>query len=151
VKRSNFGFDFENLLLRRRGLVFAVPAGALAVLVIVAAINFDAGTSGRKKPSRIEEAQELLAPRIATADELARASGSIADQTSVSLASGAWIQVADETGRLAQQYSATKLEPLQGSQLAMTEPRSMVYMKDGRVLVLSARKGVAYVPRRALE
>ena len=151
MKRSNFGFDFENLLLRRRGLVFAVPAGALAVLVIVAAINFDAGTSGRKKPSRIEEAQELLAPRIATADELARASGSIADQTSVSLASGAWIQVADETGRLAQQYSATKLEPLQGSQLAMTEPRSMVYMKDGRVLVLSARKGVAYVPRRALE
>ncbi len=151
MKRSNFGMDFETLLLRRRGLVFAVPAGALAVLVIVAAINFDSGTSNRKKTSRIEEAQELLAPRTATAEELARASGSITDQTSVSLASGAWIQVADETGRLAQQYSATKLEPLQGSQLAMTEPRSMVYMKDGRVLVLSARKGVAYVPRRALE
>lgn len=151
MKRSNLGMDFETLLLRRRGLVFAVPAGALAVLVIVAAINFDSGTSGRKKTSRIEGAQELLAPRTATAEELARASGSITDQTSVSLASGAWIQVADETGRLAQQYSATKLEPLQGSQLAMTEPRSMVYMKDGRVLVLSARKGVAYVPRRALE
>ncbi|MCE2883974.1 MAG: hypothetical protein LW806_03610 [Planctomycetaceae bacterium] len=141
----------QDLLLHRRGLVFAVPAGALAVLVIVAAMNFDAGTETRKRPSRIQDAQDLLAPRTATAEELARASGSVGDQAAVSLAAGAWIQVADETGRLAQQYSATRLEPLQGSQLAMTEPRAMVYLKDGRVLVLSARKGVAYVPRRALE
>lgn len=143
--------SLQELLLHRRGLVFAIPAGALAVLVIVAAMNVDSGGSARKRPSRIEEAQELLAPRTATAEELARASGSIGDQAAVSLASGAWIQVADETGRLAQQYSATRLEPLQGSQLSMTEPRSMVYLKDGRVLVLSARRGVAYVPRRALE
>ena len=142
---------FQDLLLHRRGLVFAVPAGALAVLVIVAAMNFDAGTEIRKRPSRIQDAQDLLAPRTATAEELARASGSVGDQAAVSLAAGAWIQVADETGRLAQQYSATRLEPLQGSQLAMTEPRAMVYLKDGRVLVLSSRKGVAYVPRRALE
>ncbi|MFM7259645.1 MAG: hypothetical protein ACKO3W_03490, partial [bacterium] len=137
--------------MHRRGLVFAVPAGALAVLVIVAAMNFDEGSETRKRPSRIDDAKDLLAPRTATAEELARASGSIGDQAAVSLASGAWIQVADETGRLAQQYSATRLEPLQGSQLAMTEPRAMVYLKDGRVLVLSSRKGVAYVPRRALE
>ena len=69
----------------------------------------------------------------------------------MSLASGAWIQVADETGRLAQQYNATKLEPLPGSQLSMREPRAMIYLKDGRVLTLASRKGVAYVPRRALE
>lgn len=143
--------NFSEWMQRRRGLVFAVPAGALAVLVILAAINFDSGSAGPRKPSRIKDAEALLAPRTASAEELARASGSIGDQTSVALASGAWIQVADETGRLAQQYSATKLEPLQGSQLAMTEPRAMMYMKDGRVLVLAARKGVAYAPRRALE
>ena len=143
--------NFSEWMQRRRGLVFAVPAGALAVLVILAAINFDSGSAGPRKPSRIKDAEALLAPRTASAEELARASGAIGDQTSVALASGAWIQVADETGRLAQQYSATKLEPLQGSQLAMTEPRAMMYMKDGRVLVLAARKGVAYAPRRALE
>jgi hypothetical protein len=136
---------------KRRGLLFAIPAGALAVLIVIAAINFDTGSKPVARPSRIDAAQELLAPRVATPEELAAASGSIGEQTSVSLASGAWVQVADETGRLAQQYSATKLEPLQGAQLAMTEPRAMMYLKDGRVLVLSARKGVAYVPRRALE
>ena len=61
------------------------------------------------------------------------------------------MQVADETGRLAQQYSATRLEPLPGNQLAMREPRALIYQKDGRVLTLAARKGVAFVPRRALE
>ncbi len=136
---------------RKRGLLFAIPAGALAVLVIVAAINFDRGTGRIKRPSRITDAEELLAPRTASQGELEKASGSLADQTAVSLAAGAWVQVADETGRLAQQYNASRLEPLPGSQLSMTEPRAMIYLKDGRVLVLRARKGVAYVPRRALE
>ena len=143
--------DWTEFVRKRRGLLFAIPAGALAVLIVIAAINFDTGSKPVARPSRIDAAQELLAPRVATPEELAAASGSIGEQTSVSLASGAWVQVADETGRLAQQYSATKLEPLQGAQLAMTEPRAMMYLKDGRVLVLSARKGVAYVPRRALE
>ncbi|RLS89401.1 MAG: hypothetical protein DWI10_08495 [Planctomycetota bacterium] len=143
--------DWAEFVRKRRGLLFAIPAGALAVLIVIAAINFDTGSKPVARPSRIDAAQELLAPRVASPEELAAASGSIGEQTSVSLASGAWVQVADETGRLAQQYSATKLEPLQGAQLAMTEPRAMMYLKDGRVLVLSARKGVAYVPRRALE
>ncbi|MEY3142505.1 MAG: hypothetical protein RLY21_998 [Planctomycetota bacterium] len=135
----------------RRGWMFAVPATAFAALVIVAAINLDKGSARSTKKSRIEGAAELLPPQIASAEELARASGASADQTAVSLASGAWIQVADETGRLAQQYSATKLEPLPGSQLSMREPRAVIYLKDGRVLSLASRKGVAYVPRRALE
>ena len=143
--------DWTEFVRKRRGLLFAIPAGALAVLIVIAAINFDTGSKPVARLSRIDAAQELLAPRVATPEELAAASGSIGEQTSVSLASGAGVQVADETGRLAQQYSATKLEPLQGAQLAMTEPRAMMYLKDGRVLVLSARKGVAYVPRRALE
>ena len=143
--------SLQTLLRDRRGLVFAVPAGALAVLVVVAALNLDSGSTKQNRVSRIGDAEALLAPRTATTDELSRASNSVEDQASISLASGAWIQVADETGRLAQQYSATKLDPMPGSQLAMTEPRAMMYMKDGRVLVLSSRKGVAFAPRRALE
>lgn len=142
---------WAELLRDRRGVVFAVPAGALALLVVVAAFNMDRGGARERAPSRLADAEELLAPRRASAGELERASSGIADQTAVSLENGAWIQVADGNGRLAQQYSATRLEPLAGSQLAMTEPRAMVYLRDGRVLVLSARKGVTYVPRRALE
>ena len=141
----------RRFLRERRGWMFAVPATALAALVIVAAINLDKGSARTTKKSRIDDAAELLPPQVATAEELARASGASPDQTAVSLASGAWIQVADETGRLAQQYNATKLEPLPGSQLSMREPRAMIYLKDGRVLTLASRKGVAYVPRRALE
>jgi len=143
--------NFARLLRERRGLVFAVPAGALAVLVIIAALNLDRGSSAVKRDSRVKDAQLLLAPRVATPEELAHASGSITEQTAISLADGAWVQVADQTGRLAQQYSATKLEPLPKNQLAMTEPRARMYMRDGRVLTMSAHKGLATVPRRALE
>ena len=122
--------SLQTLLRDRRGLVFAVPAGALAVLVVVAALNLDSGSTKQNRVSRIGDAEALLAPRTATTDELSRASNSVEDQASISLASGAWIQVADETGRLAQQYSATKLDPMPGSQLAMTEPRAMMYMKE---------------------
>ena len=138
-------------LRQRRGLLFALPAAAFAVLVILAALNVDRGTPRASRESRLDSVEDLLPPRIASAEELERASGATPDQTSVSLASGAWVQVADEEGRLAQQYSATKLDPLPGSQVAMLEPRAVIYLKDGRVLSLASRNGVAYVPRRALE
>ena len=139
------------LLQRRRGLVFAVPAGALAVLVIVAALNFDQGTPPSKREGRIKDAQALLAPRVATAEELANASGSLSEQTAISLTEGAWVQVADETGRLAQQYSAARLEPQPGSRLRMTEPRARMFQRDGRVMTMSAQGGLVSVPKRALE
>ncbi|MEY5032262.1 MAG: hypothetical protein RL354_1293, partial [Planctomycetota bacterium] len=143
--------NWRELVQRRRGLVFAVPAGALAALVVVAAINFDEGTPPSKREGRIKDAQALLAPRLATADELANASGSLSEQTAISLTEGAWVQVADETGRLAQQYSAARLEPQAGSRLRMTEPRARMFQRDGRVMTMSARDGLVSVPKRALE
>ncbi len=138
-------------LRHRRGLVFAVPAGALAILLIVAAMNLDQGTTPRKQSSRLSDAPSLLAPQFASAEELRNAGGSLSDQTAIKLADGAWVQVADETGRLAQQYSAGRLEPLGGQKLQMSEPRARFYLRDGRVLTLVARDGVVSVPHRALE
>jgi hypothetical protein len=151
AEEQGFAARVRDFMRQHRGWMFAVPATAFAALVILAAINLDKGSARSTKKSRIDGAAELLPPQIATAEELARASGASADQTAVSLAAGAWIQVADETGRLAQEYNATKLDPLPGSQLSMREPRAKIYLKDGRVLTLASRKGVAYVPRRALE
>jgi Cu+-exporting ATPase len=51
--------NWRELLRRRRGLVFAVPAGALAALVVVAAINFDQGTPPSRREGRIKDAQAL--------------------------------------------------------------------------------------------
>jgi len=142
--------NLAELLRRRRGLVFAVPAGALAVLVLVAALNFDQG-SAAKHESKLKDAQQILAPRTASAEELKNAPGSLSEQTAIRLADGAWVQIADEKGKLSQQYSAARLEPLAASKLRMTEPRARMFMKDGRVLSMSARSGLVHVPRRALE
>ncbi|MFM7134052.1 MAG: hypothetical protein ACKO0W_07030, partial [Planctomycetota bacterium] len=142
---------FAGFLRRNRGLVFAIPAGAFAVLLVVAAFNLDSSGSAARKPSRLDDARDLLAPSVVAGDDFSKAQGGLVEDASVTLAGGAWVQVADEAGRLAQQYSATKLDPLPGNQLAMAEPRSMIYLRDGRVLALAARKGVAFVPRRALE
>ena len=142
---------FSVWIRRRRGLVFAVPAGAFAVLMVVAAMNLDQGAAPQKRESRIKDAQSLLSPQVASAEELRNASGSLSNQTAIKLSDGAWVQVADETGRLSQQYSAARLEPMPASKLRMTEPRARMFLRDGRVMALAARDGLVSVPRRALE
>jgi hypothetical protein len=143
--------SFSVWIRRRRGLVFAVPAGAFAVLMVVAAMNLDQGAAVQKRESRIKDAQSLLSPQVASAEELRNASGSLSNQTAIKLSDGAWVQVADETGRLSQQYSAARLEPMPASKLRMTEPRARMFLRDGRVMALAARDGLVSVPRRALE
>jgi len=131
----------------------ALPAAGFAVVLIVAAINFDrSGARGEGRPdARLRNAQPLLAPRTATPEELARAGGTLSEQTAINLTNGAWVQVADETGRLAQQYSAARVEPVAAGRLRMTEPRARVFLHDGRVMTMSSKSGLVAVPKRALE
>ena len=68
------GIDREIKALRqRRGLLFALPAAAFAVLVILAALNVDRGTPRASRESRLDSVEDLLPPRLASAEELARA------------------------------------------------------------------------------
>ncbi len=131
-------------------IAFGLPAGALALLVIVVAWNASALDPVREDGPRLDDAVSILRPAAPTDAELQRASGNIGEQASVQLADGAWIQVADEDGRLAQQYSAQRLDPLPASQIAFTEPRVMVFLRDGRVITMESRTGLAAVPQRAL-
>ena len=64
---------------------------------------------------------------------------------------GAWVQVAGKDGRVAQQYTAQKIDPQPGAFMSMTEPRTVFYMEDGRVATLRANSGRVHVPNRALE
>ncbi len=135
---------------RYPALAFGVPAGALALLVIIVAWNASGMEGAREQGNRLDDAVSILRPQAPSDAELQRASGNIGDQASVQLADGAWIQVADEDGRLAQQYSAQRLDPLPASQIALAEPRIMVFLRDGRVITMESRSGIAAVPQRAL-
>jgi lipopolysaccharide export system protein LptA len=73
------------------------------------------------------------------------------DQQGISLEQGAWVQVADETGRLAQQYSASRIDPERDKRLRMEQPRAVFYPRDGRVLTMRSERGNMRVPDRALE
>jgi hypothetical protein len=48
------------ILSERRGVFLAVPAAALGVLVIVAALNLDRGSARSTNTSRLDDAVDLL-------------------------------------------------------------------------------------------
>lgn len=75
----------------------------------------------------------------------------VASPSGMRLDKGGWVQVANPDGTLAQQYSATRLDPEPGQWLAMQEPRALFYLENGRVVTLRADEARTYVPQRALE
>ncbi len=126
-------------------LIGAGVFGGSVLLLIVSKLD---STSVRQEKPRITGAADVLKPgalseseRLANSDKFSRAQ----------LEDGAWVQVADETGKLSQQYSARSLKPLPEGELALELPKAMLFQKDGRVIVLSANSGRARVPKQALE
>ena len=67
------------------------------------------------------------------------------------LRGGAWIQVADGEGHLAQEYTAERIDPLPGQWIDMMKPSAMIYPANGRVVTMTADHGRAHVPARAME
>ena len=68
---------------------------------------------------------------------------------------GAWIQVADADGALAQQYRCQSLSPNPPGRPAgwfeMERPEAEIFLADARVLKLSGDSGLAFSPHRRLE
>ncbi len=134
-----------------RALVALVMAGSVVALGIVAARWWD-----RSDPAPIRAASVLegdavppspLDPdRVSTTPVL-----DVASPSGMRLEKGGWVQVANPDGSLAQQYSATRLDPEPGQWLAMQEPRALFYLENGRVVTLRADEARTYVPQRALE
>ncbi len=65
--------NWRAFLRRRRGLAFALPAGIVAVLVLLAALNFDEGVALSPRESRIKDAQSLRRARRAPRNSRTRA------------------------------------------------------------------------------
>lgn len=125
-----------------------------AVVAVVARRAMNPATSD--KPSRITGAIKLADPEALTPQEQEAAAAGIDPESGVRLEAGAWVEVADpKTGRLAQRYSAEKVDPLPDQWVRMTEPRASFHSSDadrgGRVVTLRGRTATAHIPRRALE
>ncbi len=122
----------------------------VAVGLLFAAWEFDRDLPASRR-DRSAPIEDLVAPKPLTDAEREAAQQHRGGATTVQLDQGAWVQVAGKDGRVAQQYTAQKIDPQPGAFMSMTEPRTVFYMEDGRVATLRANSGRVHVPNRALE
>ena len=122
----------------------------VAVGLLFAAWQFDRDLPASRR-DRSAPIEDLVAPKPLTDAEREAAQQHRGGATTVQLDQGAWVQVAGKDGRVAQQYTAQKIDPQPGAFMSMTEPRTVFYMEDGRVATLRANSGRVHVPNRALE
>jgi hypothetical protein len=138
---------------RRKGpLLATLLAACVGAAILVTAFLIEPGgehDAPAAKP-RIVEAADLQAPAALRPDE-GTGGGKALDAQGVSLSQGAWVQVADESGKLAQQYSASRIDPERDKWMRMEQPRAVMYPSGGRMVTMKADKGRMRVPQRAIE
>ena len=139
-------------LRRNQWLPWVAAAVALVIglIVIVVASQVGDAPSSAKRTPRIVDAKDIPKPDALTNEELNSTTKFLqADQ--ISLQSGAWVQVADDKGRLEQQYHATRIDPEPDKWLRMESPQAVMFPSGGRIVTMSADHGRMRVPKRALE
>ena len=130
--------------------VAAAVGVVIGVIAIVIASQVGDAPSSAKRTPRIVDAQDVPKPQALTLEEAESGTKPLqADQ--ISLQSGAWVQVADDTGRLEQQYQATRIDPEPDKWLRMESPRANMFPSGGRIITMRADHGRMRVPKRALE
>ena len=130
--------------------VAAAVGVVIGVIAIVIASQVGDAPSSAKRTPRIVDAQDVPKPQALTREEAESGTKPLqADQISLQL--GAWVQVADDTGRLEQQYQATRIDPEPDKWLRMESPRANMFPSGGRIITMRADHGRMRVPKRALE
>ena len=140
----------RSILSRRPGLVVAVAVVA-GIGLLAAAGLFDSTPAATRRAPRIANPADVVAPGPLSESEMRSGNVGLTSQDRVRLEAGAWVQVADEQGRLEQQYSASRIDPEPDRWLRMEKPRAVMYPSGGRVVTMRADSGRARVPRRALQ
>ena len=126
-------------------------AGMAGALILAVASWLEPTGSAPEAPkARSVDVGEVAGPGALRPDE-ARTGGNPLDAGGVSLQQGAWVQVADDSGRLSQQYSASRIDPERDRWMRMQEPRAVMFPDGGRVVTMRAEKGRLRVPQRAIE
>jgi hypothetical protein len=59
--------------------------------------------------------------------------------------------VADESGRLAQEYGAMRIDPLPDAWISMEKPWARLHPTSGRTIEMEALDGTMRVPEQAIE
>ncbi len=139
-------------LRRNRLLPWVAAAVGLAtglIVIVVASQVGDAPSSAKRAP-RIVDAKDIPKPEALTSEEL-QSTTKVLQADQISLQSGAWVQVADDKGRLEQQYHASRIDPEPDKWLRMQAPQAVMYPSGGRMVTMSADRGRMRVPKRALE
>ncbi len=144
---------------RRRWRAVVALVGAVLVAAAAMVVAWSLDRDEVEKPSRLEgiDIADLARPSALTDAERRGdedeegSSGDLARPGAVELAEGGWIEVADETGRLRQRYSAARMDPLPDRWMQMDEPRAHFFAADGRVTRVGGRSGTARIPDREIE
>ncbi|MBM4112637.1 MAG: hypothetical protein FJ253_04575, partial [Phycisphaerae bacterium] len=131
------------------GVFVGLAAGAAAAL-LAAALFWEGDSAGRRRPKRIVDAVDVVSPAPLSEEETKRTSTSL-DQERVALEAGAWVQVADEQGRLQQRYRAQRIDPEPDRWVRMERPHAVMYSGEDRVITMQADRGRARIPKRALQ
>jgi hypothetical protein len=138
----------------RRGLstiTWAVTFGVLLSLVVILLGWFMEPEPTRDRRRHRElDVTDLVTPEALTESERESATTS-PESSNVKLEDGAWVQVADSDGRLQQQYSAERIDPLPDGWLEMTRPRAMIFLEGGKVITLRGEHGLVNVPQQAIQ
>ncbi len=139
-------------MMRRNGPMLATAAaGVVGGALLALSIWVDPGTGPVVEQPRIAEAVDLPPPTPLRVDEGQGTSDRSLESQGVSLEQGAWVQVADETGKLAQQYSASRIDPERDKWMRMEQPRAVLYQSGGRIVTLRAQRGRMRIPQQAIE
>jgi len=152
-RRGRIGATPDAGAPRRRGIGRPTAIGAVVALMIVAVvIGWSLRGAVETTTPRIADAETIGGPAPLTDEERATAVSGLDSQSMAHLASGAWVEVADpQTGRLAQRYSATRVDPLPDQWVKMEQPRASFHTSGGRIVTLRGDTATARVPRRAIE
>ena len=134
-----------------------IAAAVIAVgLGIVVILNRDKTDPADRATVSLEPIVDLVPEPLARDEIRTAGSDPTADGAMPDLDAGGWIQIVDrDTGKLAQQYRFTRLDPtpagLPANWVRMDQPRAELYLSDDRVVRLSGDSAVVHLPHGVLE
>ena len=135
----------------RRPLIMIAGGGVIAALLLLAIWQLGDEDSEATKRERTVDLDRIVIPTVPTREELDDPATTIDRDALAGLRKGASVQVADETGRLAQEYGAARIDPLPDSWVEMDRPWARIHGSGGRLVEMQAIEGTMRVPDQALE